>query len=63
MDSCCATSVSAAQADSYNLQVQVAVAKKANDATKIQGEMIVQMLQSAAKSPPSDRATLLDVQA
>ncbi len=57
------SSVSAAQQNSYQLQVQVAVAKKQNDATKIQGEAIVQLLQQAAASPPSDRETQLDVQA
>ncbi len=64
MDCGCSTSsVTAAQADSFRLQVQVAVAKKQLDATKLQGEAIVELLQQAAGSPPSDRATQLDLHA
>lgn len=57
------SSVAAAQADSFRLQVQMAVAKKQLNATKLQGEAIVELLQQAAGAPRSDRATQLDFQA
>jgi hypothetical protein len=63
MDCGCNTSVASAQAASFQIQVDVAVAKKANDAMKLQGQAIVALLQQAAPSPPSDRPTQLDVSA
>lgn len=63
MDCGSSTPVASAQADAFQLQVQVAVAKKANDAMKLQGAAIVALLQQAAPSPPSDRVTQLDVTA
>jgi len=63
MDCGCSSSVAAAQADSFRLQVQVAVAKKQLDATKLQGQAIVELLQSAAGRPPSDRPTQVDLTA
>lgn len=62
MDCGCSTSVAAAQANSFRLQVQVAVAKKQLDAAKLQGQAVVELLQSAAaSSPPSDRPTQVDL--
>jgi len=63
MDCGCSTSVASAQADALRLQVQVAVAKKSNDAMKLQGAAILELLQQAAPSPPSDRPTQLDLSA
>lgn len=63
MDCGCSTSVAAAQADSFRLQVQVAVAKKQLDASRLQGQAIVELLQAAAGQPPSGRATQLDLTA
>lgn len=63
MDCGCSSSVAAAQADSFRLQVQVAVAKKQLDATKLQGQAIVELLQAAAGRPPSDRPTQVDLTA
>jgi hypothetical protein len=63
MDCGCTSSVSAAQAESLQIKIQVAVAKKQQDAMKLQGQAIVELLQAAAGSPPSDRPTQLDVTA
>ncbi|MBL8891139.1 MAG: putative motility protein [Planctomycetaceae bacterium] len=49
MSSCSAcSSVMAAQSEALSHQINFAVLKKAQDATKVQGEAAVQMLQAAA---------------
>lgn len=46
--SSCTSSVSQAQQESVRFQIDIAVAKKSLDATKSQGEAIVQLLEAAA---------------
>jgi hypothetical protein len=46
--SCCTSSVSQAQQGSLRFQTDIALAKKSLDATKSQGEAIVQLLEAAA---------------
>jgi len=46
--SSCTSSVSQAQQESVRFQIDVALAKKSLDATKSQGEAIVQLLEAAA---------------
>ena len=41
--------VVAAQQGQLNQQIQVAMLRKQNDATKLQGDAVVQLLESAAK--------------
>ena len=46
--SACTSSVSQAQQESVRFQIDIALAKKSLDATKAQGEAIVQLLEAAA---------------
>ena len=46
--SSCTSSVSQAQQESVRFQIDIALAKKSLDATKSQGEAVVQLLEAAA---------------